>query len=319
MIASSWVVGSTGLLGSSLVLQIEQSGSATLQRHHVDWSDPRQSLIDLEAGMRAWFACPGAERFELYWAAGAAVVSSSADQTRQEETIFSLFLDMLQSEMVRRPREVTFFLASSAGGIYAGGNGAPFHESSSTSPITHYGEAKLAMEDRLRQIRYDNLRVLIGRISNLYGSGQRIAKAQGFVSQLCKAMVTRVPMSVYVPLDTMRDFLHSDDAARVIVAGMQLLTQEEARVPPVVVKNICSGTSTTLGHVIHEARLAFRRQPAIVVAPTWRAAGQVLDLRISSEVWKELDSIPRRSLLVGLAQTRSGIERQLMSKGTSLL
>jgi UDP-glucose 4-epimerase len=289
--------------------------SVRLHRQRIDWSDPESSLNDLGVGLKRWLNDPDAERFELYWSAGVTVVSSNAEQSLAEEVVFARFLDLLRPALARCSQRVSIFLASSAGGVYAGGRNAPFCESSVPVPVTNYGRAKLSMEQRLSACVTDNVTVLVGRISNLYGPAQRIEKAQGFISHLCKSMVTREPMSVYVPLDTMRDFIHADDAAHVIVAGMQLLSSEEHPHGSAVVKNICSGRSTTLGHILHEARLAFKRQPAIVVAPTWRAEGQVLDLRISSEVWPELDRLPRRSLLVGLAQTRANMERQMMSRG----
>ena len=61
--------------------------------------------------------------------------------------------------------------------------------------------------------------LLVGRISNLYGPGQNLAKPQGLVSQLCRAQLTRQPLSVYVSLDTMRDYLYVDDAAAMVVAA----------------------------------------------------------------------------------------------------
>lgn len=313
MTVSAWVVGGSGLLGSSLVSRLEQVDTEHIYASRIDWSSPQASLEDLETGLKVWLTTRQAERFELYWAAGAAVVASGSEATQKEELVFSRFLNLLQHELERSPVKVALFLASSAGGIYAGGSGAPFLESSPSLPTTAYGEAKQAMEQRLIELAsVVEMDVFVGRISNLYGPGQRIDKAQGFISHLCKSMVTRVPMSVYVPLDTMRDFIHSDDAAHVIVTGMRQLGTAVAQT---VVKNICSGRSTTLGYVLHDAKLAFKRAPSIVVAPTRQAIGQVLDLRISSEVWTELDTIPRRSLLVGLSQTRASIERQAFSKG----
>ena len=49
--------------------------------------------------------------------------------------------------------------------------------------------------------------VLVGRIANLYGPGQNLAKPQGLVSQLCLANLTGQPLSIYVSLDTLRDYL----------------------------------------------------------------------------------------------------------------
>ncbi len=61
--------------------------------------------------------------------------------------------------------------------------------------------------------------LLVGRLSNLYGPGQDLAKPQGLISQLCRAQLTRRPLSIYVSLDTRRDYLFVDDAAAMVVAG----------------------------------------------------------------------------------------------------
>ena len=53
--------------------------------------------------------------------------------------------------------------------------------------------------------------VLIGRIANLYGPGQNLAKAQGLVSQLCAAQLERARSSIWVSLDTLRDYLFAPD------------------------------------------------------------------------------------------------------------
>ena len=63
--------------------------------------------------------------------------------------------------------------------------------------------------------------MVIGRIANLYGPGQDPTKAQGLVSQLCRAHLERRPTSIYVSLDTARDYLFVDDAARLVLGATE--------------------------------------------------------------------------------------------------
>jgi UDP-glucose 4-epimerase len=167
---------------------------------------------------------------------------------------------------------------------------------------------KLVMEQLVAELaEATGARGVLGRISTLYGPGQRIDKPQGFVAHLCKSFLTRRPMTIYVPLDTMRDYIYADDAAEVIVAAMaRVIAGDYAG--QAVTKNIASHVPTTLGHVLHESTLVFKHRPDIILTASAMARGQVHDLRIESTTWPELNDIPRRSLLVGLAQTRASME-----------
>ena len=77
------------------------------------------------------------------------------------------------------------FVASSAGGVYAGSSDPPFTERSVPRPISPYGRQSwnTSVSATLWGEAH-GIPVLIGRIANLYGPGQDMSKAQGLVSQL---------------------------------------------------------------------------------------------------------------------------------------
>ena len=317
MTTAVWVVGATGQLGTALLQRLGQRSAVTIVRYDIRWDDTESSIHDLTLALDGWLATPDATCFELYWAAGSAITSTSAGAVAQEIAVFEHFLDAFARAVeLARPIDVALFFASSAGGLYSGSNsGPPFHEDAEVAPVTPYGEAKLAMETAVRRTAVaTGTKLLIGRISTLYGAGQRIAKAQGFVSQLCRSYIVRQPLGVYVSLDTMRDYVHADDAASVIVAAT-LRRANEAAGGDIVVKNIASHAPMTLGEVIHQARLVFKRAPSLVLATSALAGGQVRDLRIGSSVWPDLNDLPRRPFVVGLAQTRASLERQMRAGG----
>ena len=123
------------------------------------------------------------------------------------------------------------FLASSAGGVYAGSTGAPFTEHTPPAPISPYGLAKLRSEEVATAFAVrTGTALLVGRLANLYGPGQDLDKPQGLISQLCRAQLTRQPLSVYVSLDTRRDYLFVDDAAAMAVSALGAVTPREAGV-----------------------------------------------------------------------------------------
>ena len=313
MTISTWVVGSGGLLGSAIVRRLVSRPDTVLIDQRVRWGDVEQSLEDLRVGIRNWLSTEGANRFELVWAAGAAVTSTTRTELDAELDVLRWFIALVAESLAScgLADATSMFLASSAGGVYAGARGAPFTELTEARAASPYGETKLAMESLVTDFaRTAGVRVLVGRISNLYGPGQRIEKPQGFVSQLCKSMLSRKPMAVYVSLDTMRDYIFADDAAETVVRCLARLADSEYA-GNVLVKNIASHVPTTLGHILHEARLVFKRRPDVILAWSSMAAGQVRDLRIDSVTWPDLNDLPRRTLIVGLAETKASMELQM--------
>jgi UDP-glucose 4-epimerase len=194
--------------------------------------------------------------------------------------------------------------------VYAGSPAPPpYTELSPTGALAPYGEAKLAMEASAASFgRATGTRVLIGRLSNLYGPGQNLEKPQGLVSLLCHAQVRGQPLGVYVSLDTLRDYLFVHDAASMVVAGLERLSSQPELV---VIKILASGRATSIAALVGEATRVFRRRPPIVFMASAFSAVQVRDLRMSSKVWTELDSLARTPLSVGLAATSAGIVRSL--------
>jgi UDP-glucose 4-epimerase len=222
--------------------------------------------------------------------------------------VFESFLEQLGT-LNRRGK---LFLASSAGGVYAGSSAEPpYTEESPTRALAPYGEAKLAME-RLATLYAGTSgnRVLIARISNLYGPGQNLAKPQGLVSLLCQAQLTGQPLGVFVSLDTLRDYLYVEDAAEMVVAGLDQLSHQPGQV---VVKIFASGRGTSIAALVGEATKVFRRRPPIVFRASAFSAAQVRDLRLASVRWPELDRLARTPLPVGLAATGQSIA-QVMAR-----
>jgi UDP-glucose 4-epimerase len=179
--------------------------------------------------------------------------------------------------------------------------------------------AKLAMEGELRSFAArTGTAVLIGRIANLYGPGQNLAKPQGLVSQICLTHLSGQPLSLYVPMDTMRDYLYVDDCARMIATGLSSLRDRisseqnsSADTDTVVTKILASGRSTTVGGLLGESTRLFRRRPHIVLGASAASRHQVRDLRLRSVVWPELDRLARTPLLVGIARTAEDVARRL--------
>jgi UDP-glucose 4-epimerase len=210
------------------------------------------------------------------------------------------FGDLLERQ---RGRNGSLFLASSAGAVYAGSSGAPFQETTPVRAVAAYGTTKLAMEESTRElVARVGVPAMIGRISNLYGPGQNIAKPQGLISQLAKSYLLRTPLSLYVSLDTMRDYLYVGDCARLVVGAVELLHSSESRTIPVV-KILASGRSTTVAELLGVFQRVFKRRAPLVLGDSPKSRYQVRDLRMRSTVWTELDRLVSTPLPAGIAAT----------------
>lgn len=293
------VVGSGGLLGRHVRIALERSG-ASVWTVSVPWHDPIAARSVLKAELAAFVASSADGRLNIAWCAGAGVVSTPADEL---ETEVSLFRDVLADlrTALRPATRLAFFFASSAGGVYAGSADPPFTELSEPRPLVAYGRAKLAMEEALTEFCAETGSVgLLGRITNLYGPGQKLSKPQGLVSQLCLAQLRGTPLPVWVSFDTIRDYLYVGDCAEMVVDALGgLHDQARGAGSNAVVKILGTGTGTTLSAVIGEINRVFRRRARLRI-PGAGTPGQVRDLRVRSVVWPELDRRTQTPFSVGV-------------------
>ncbi|WP_159501792.1 NAD-dependent epimerase/dehydratase family protein [Microbacterium sp. 18062] len=294
-IPARWIIG-RGLLGSAVA---ETRGDLVFGAA-VTWDDPDTAVEDLRRGLDA-FMSTDAESWEIYWCAGKGVTSTPRALLEAEAGVFDAFVASLESLPLEQGSRTRVFLASSVGGAYAGSADAPFTELSAPQPSSAYGEVKLRMESALLGACATNgLSAFVARITNLYGPGQDLGKGQGLISVIVESYVTGRPVSIYVPLDTLRDYIYVDDCARIIDAGMRRL----ATLPPgtSVRKIVGSMRAVSVGAIMGEtARL--RRKPAPITSGQGNAVGQASDLRVVSVVWPDLDALASTTLPEGLGAT----------------
>jgi UDP-glucose 4-epimerase len=273
----------------------------------VPWRHGDEAVHALERQARE--AASTGRSWRVVWCAGAGVIGTSQQELDQEVDTFGAFLDRLAALPAVVPGPDAFFLASSAGGTYAGSTSPPFTEATQPVAISPYGVAKLAAEERLRRFaERSGVPVVIGRLANLYGPGQDLSKAQGLISQLCKAQHERRPLSIFVSLDTARDYLFSDDAAKMVTRA----TDRAAACDPgaVVVKILSSQRPTTVATILGELRRLLRRRPLVVLGASPLATYQARDLRFRSVVWTDLDRFVTTTLPDGIWSTMEHLQQE---------
>jgi len=301
----SWVVGRGGLLGSC-VQRVLGSDVWHPARPFI-WSDPDQlhkSIAEAVRDFQTRLAAESKRGWCIYWCAGSGVVGTAADRLAAETACLRFFLDQLGSALSESHASLKgrVFLASSAGGAYGGSTERPMTEATPPLPISDYGRSKLEQEQLLRSWAHNrpNVSTLVGRLSNLYGPGQRLDKPQGLISHMSRCMIFGVPVRIYVPLDTIRDYLFAQDAAIRIVAGMSRLEREASGGDQHVIKIFSSGNETTVGGLIGVFRQIAKKQLRVVSGLNPVQAQQPARLQFRSIVWTDEPASGRTELLDGM-------------------
>ena len=248
------------------------------------------------------------------------MIATSPEALARETVVVDGLLGALRELLLDEPALAargTLFFASSAGALYAASAARPpFYESSPVGSLAPYGREKLVQEGLFAETAdLAGVDVVIGRFSNLYGPGQDLSKPQGLVSHVGNAALRREPISIYVPLDTIRDYLYAADAARMVVDSLQRRSAERAGgAPPTsTVKIFASEIETTVASVLAAWRQALRRPLRIALASSPVAALQPRILSFRSEVWPEVRQQPT-PLTLGVDVLRRDQLRQLMTR-----
>lgn len=269
----TWVVGGGGLLGSAILRRCDDSFVST----PVPWSDPAAASRVLVDDMARFQREVGGSDWAVIWAAGAATVSTSAEQAGRELGSLEALLRALRDH--RPAGRGAVFVTSSAGGVYAGSVEPPFDLSTTPVPLSPYGELKLTQERTAADLLADVCPLVIGRFSNLYGPGQNLGKLQGLISRLALSAVTRQPINIFVSLDTIRDYIYVDDAAAATLAAITAAVRSPG--PQTNTLVIASGQPVTIGQLIRTMNQVTKSRVPVALGSHPSAISQSLDLRLT--------------------------------------
>ena len=295
----TWVVGDHGLLGHALVGAMPFGTVMYEAPIRFRWADAAVLHDQLERAVAGFAtAARAAGEWAIYWAAGVGTMQSDAASLAPETAALQILLAQLEAHPGLQRSPGRFMLASSAGAIYAGSREALISENSNTAPTTHYAMAKLEQEQRVAEYsaRHPNVAVLAARYSTLYGEGQSAGKSQGLLTHISRQVIRGLPVRIYVPLDTIRDYLEVNDAARATIAASELIAPGSA-----VTKIIAAERPTTISEIITVFRRASPRPPKIITSTTRASALYAKRIQFRSSVRPDVRPSYRTSLLVGIA------------------
>lgn len=263
-------------MGTAIARSARNAGYSIFEGHPIPWSNPS---IRLETMLNA------AEQFGhfasgrtplIIWAAGADGVVPRQDEGEVES--FKDFVRSISSTPLLSRANVV--VSSSAGGVYGASSNPPFSVSSPIAAANPYGANKIAIEAIANAELPRSMKVHIARITNLFGPwpGPR----QGLVNRMCTAAATRKALQIYVPLDTVRDYIYVDDAAELLL--MESAATDSCR----SVSLIGSGENCSVGQVIKTVTDVTHRKVPISLAHLESTKLQPRDLRMSPS-WRERD------------------------------
>lgn len=115
--------------------------------------------------------------------------------------------------------KIKFVFFSSGGTVYGERKNvlSPFRETDNMAPISFYGWSKQMMEDSIQYMhRTQQLRYVIIRPSNPYGSGQNLHGKQGLIAVALGKILNGEPIQIWGDGSVVRDYIYIDDLARAV-------------------------------------------------------------------------------------------------------
>lgn len=298
----AWVLGSAGLLGAALCRGLRESGSELFSPgRRLSWSRPDELSAQISEEVAAFaLRAQTAQRWEIHWAAGVGTMGSPAEVVAPETHALRLLLDQLPRHATLMSSRGAISFASSAGAIYAGCSDEVITEQSLPAPTTPYANEKLRQEALLQifAAAQPSTSVLVARLSTLYGAGQASGKKQGLLGHMARSIIRNRPVQIYVPFDTMRDYIDADDAAVAIIGLLRSAGPDAA----LRMRIVASENPTTIAEIYSIFKRMARRTPLVV-----RSANRLSQLYSPRVQFRSLQRAefvrpPGKQLAVGISQ-----------------
>lgn len=251
-----WVVGASGLIGSSLVKALRYRADHNLfsPKTPIAWPHPDWKALINEFKHRV-----SRDPWHIIWAAGAMRALDNADVGIGECRNFGAFCTSLGQSMDLDTGSMTF--VSSAGGIYGASSGVPISVETRVAPANAYGWSKLCQEEKVIRLQEEGLSVSIVRPTNVYGVPMPRRVHRGIVGRLLAAAMSESPVRIYSPLASKRDYIYADDLADVIV---DLISSDRGS-PDASIFLLGSGKAHTLGGVIDLVEQVAKRKIDLIM------------------------------------------------------
>lgn len=272
-----WILGQGGFLGSELARYYAIRGDDVFGSTPIPWTHAQSRMAEFQKNIEQFSTFAKERDARIIWAAGSSGVGTQDEGVQHEFEAFSEFSLLLTG--TSHLTNCSFYLCSSAGGVYALSPSPPFSSESPVQPKSEYGHLKRRMELLAQERLASKFPLTIGRISNLYGpwGGQR----QGLINRLCLAALERKALNLFVPMSTVRDYLYISDAAQLISESAPPISVGEAKI-----EIVASGFSTTVATAVATVSHVSHRRVPLSIGTDSAAQEQPDDLRLIP-TWRE--------------------------------
>lgn len=299
---TAWVIGAHGLLGTALQRSLKRNGVRLFEPvERFCWRNEAELYKQLITAVKAFVDFTGdCDNWQIYWAAGIGTMSSTEEELSTETRTLATVLKLIESEPALMAVDGNLSFSSSAGAIYAGASDEIITENTEVAPTTGYAREKLKQEALISDFAYNNSRVtvLLARISTLYGPEQATGKRQGLLAHIARCLLRNQSVHIYVPFDTIRDYITADDAASAIGAAMDVLSGNYG----VFIKIIASEHPTTIAEIISVFKRIARRKPRIVSSASKLSSLYTRRIQFQSITVPINERMLKTSLLIGISQ-----------------
>lgn len=297
----AWIIGSKGLLGSAIARVLKrQKLSVFSPDQRITWEREADIEGQLRAAIAAFATQVRSEKcWEIYWVAGVGTMGSTDDELGLEKRVLASLLRIIEGNVELMTHSGALAFASSAGAIYAGSRVEVIDEATPIAPTTPYARAKLEQEELIRAfLSKTNVTGLLARMTTLYGPGQTTAKQQGLIAHIARSVVRNRPIQIYVPFETIRDYIWIDDAAISMVNNLRGVCAQSR----ILTKIIASELPVTIAEILAIFRRLTRRPIRIVTSAGRLTSVYSRRVHFSSTTGIEMASLNQTTLLIGIAQ-----------------
>jgi UDP-glucose 4-epimerase len=287
------------MLGTGVEKRLRSATNVYEPKLRFSWNEPDLFAREIEQEVHDFGKAVAGGQWSIYWCAGVGTVAASENALRNKIVNIGHFLTAVRNSPGLLSDQGSLFYSSSAGGVYAGATSLPITEQTEVVPLSAYGLQKLKNEEIFGTFgREQGVRVLLGRIANLYGPAQNRSKGQGLVTAICQSYIRRKPAQIFVGLDTVRNYIYVDDAVESIVRAMGIIADMPNGL--VETKIIASNQNLTISAVLKECQMAFGSAPSVVLSRSRDLSAYPPDLRMKSMNFCDADNFESTPFVVGV-------------------
>lgn len=260
-----WVLGAGGMLGAAITRELRRQGGTIYQfSESIDWRNLSRLRWQFGRAVKEFLAgLADSDDWEIYWAAGVGSMGSTRADLEEETVALETLLFLLREQLPGRGTSGCVGFASSAGALYAGCPDFEITEASPVTAISDYAKTKLLQEQMLQEFvsSVEGVRLLVARLSTLFGPGQSFGKRQGLLSHIARCALKHQPVEIFVPLDTSRDYLFADDAACDFIDSLRALRAQDGRSQ---IRIIAAERSVTISEIISTFNRLIKKRLRVV-------------------------------------------------------